>query len=114
MEARQRTWPFVLPDARQSLQAQSAARQGNTSLLGLFYGNSRTKFPKPAEERFVLNFVIETSGEPGTLNSSGGASASFIFTGASSPMVPLSSDSCKVSNRNNSGKYSGKNPSTSR
>jgi hypothetical protein len=39
--------------------------------------------PETAEERFVLNFVIETSGEPGSLNSSWDASASFIFTGAS-------------------------------
>ncbi len=38
-----------------SLQARSAARQGNTSLPSLFYGNNGTKFPKRLNGRFVAD-----------------------------------------------------------
>ena len=58
--------------------------------------------PETAEERFVLNFVIETSGEPGSLNSSWDASASFIFTGASPVSMPNNSArfaTCSLFNR---------------
>jgi hypothetical protein len=49
-----------------------------------FYGNGGTKFPKTAEQRFVHDFVIDRQvASRVALNSSAGASASFIFTGAS-------------------------------
>ena len=35
MEARQRTWPFVLPDARQNLQAEPRGRETRPSNLVL-------------------------------------------------------------------------------
>ena len=42
-------WLSCLPDARQSLQAQSAAREGNTSFLRLLYGNGGAKFRNTAK-----------------------------------------------------------------
>jgi len=44
MEARQRTWPSCLLTRDKSLQARSAAREGNTSFQPPFYGNGGTKF----------------------------------------------------------------------
>ena len=52
IEARQRTWPFVPPDARQKPPSR-AAREGNTFLPSLFYGNGGTKFF--GQGRFIMS-----------------------------------------------------------
>ena len=46
MEARQRTWLFVAPDARPSSK-QVGSRGKETRPPKSFYGNGGMKFPKP-------------------------------------------------------------------